>query len=62
MPPDISGSSLLSGRLVSVKFIRLERFHERYPDAASVTEPLRPSNGLRRSLVDLPTPAATEDD
>ncbi|KAF0308328.1 Inner nuclear membrane protein Man1 [Amphibalanus amphitrite] len=52
----------LRGRLVSVKFIREERYHERYPDAAGVTVPLRPSNGLRRSLADLPAPASAEDD
>ncbi|XP_043216735.1 uncharacterized protein LOC122379003 [Amphibalanus amphitrite] len=50
------------GRLVSVKFIREERYHERYSDAAGVTVPLRPSNGLRRSLADLPAPASAEDD
>ena len=50
------------GRLVSVKFIREERYHERYPDAAQVTVPMRPSNGLRRSLADLPAPVSAEDD
>ena len=39
------------GKLVTVKFLRLERYHERFPDAVRYTNiPLKPSNENRRSL------------
>ncbi|XP_050543880.1 inner nuclear membrane protein Man1 [Daktulosphaira vitifoliae] len=38
------------GKLVTVKFLRLERYHQRFPDAINKTVPLRPSNNERRSL------------
>lgn len=38
------------GKLVTVKYLRLERYHERYPDAIRCTQPLKPSNNLKSSL------------
>jgi len=38
------------GKLVTVKFLRLERYHQRFPDAVSTTTPLMPSNNEKRSL------------
>lgn len=38
------------GKLVTVKFLRLERYHQRFPDAVTTTIPLRPSNNEKRSL------------
>ncbi|XP_050421228.1 inner nuclear membrane protein Man1 [Adelges cooleyi] len=38
------------GKLVTVKFLRLERYHQRFPDANNKTVPLRPSNNEMRSL------------
>ncbi|KAF7988372.1 hypothetical protein HCN44_000945 [Aphidius gifuensis] len=38
------------GKLVTVKYLRLERYHERYPDAIRCSQPLKPSNNLRSSL------------
>ncbi|XP_001952027.2 inner nuclear membrane protein Man1 isoform X1 [Acyrthosiphon pisum] len=38
------------GKLVTVKFLRLERYHQRFPDAVSMTIPLTPSNNEKRSL------------
>ncbi|XP_033212036.1 inner nuclear membrane protein Man1-like [Belonocnema kinseyi] len=38
------------GRLVTVKYLRLERYHERFPDAVYFTTPLKPSNNQRLSL------------
>ncbi|XP_059475271.1 inner nuclear membrane protein Man1-like isoform X2 [Neocloeon triangulifer] len=38
------------GNLVTVKFLRLERYHERFPEAINACIPLRPSNNLKRSL------------
>ncbi len=42
---------IFSGSLVTVKYLRLERYHERFPDAAHMTSwPLQPSNNKRLSL------------
>lgn len=42
--------SWFDSRLVTVKFLRLERYHERFPEAAGCTKPLRPSDDNRSSL------------
>ncbi|XP_032675894.1 inner nuclear membrane protein Man1 isoform X2 [Odontomachus brunneus] len=38
------------GKLVTVKYLRLERYHERFPDAARCVTPLKPSNNQRLSM------------
>ncbi|XP_012527144.1 inner nuclear membrane protein Man1 isoform X2 [Monomorium pharaonis] len=38
------------GNLVTVKYLRLERYHERFPDAARCVTPLKPSNNQRLSM------------
>ncbi|XP_014669547.1 PREDICTED: inner nuclear membrane protein Man1-like isoform X2 [Priapulus caudatus] len=38
------------GKLVTVKYLRLERYHERFPDARCAVTPLQPSNDKRASL------------
>ncbi|XP_034941476.1 inner nuclear membrane protein Man1 [Chelonus insularis] len=38
------------GHLVTVKYLRLERYHERFPDAVRCTIPLKPSNNQRLSM------------
>ncbi|XP_015124863.1 inner nuclear membrane protein Man1 [Diachasma alloeum] len=38
------------GHLVTVKYLRLERYHERFPDAVRCTQPLKPSNNQRLSM------------
>ncbi|XP_012140094.1 LEM domain-containing inner nuclear membrane protein MAN1 [Megachile rotundata] len=38
------------GHLVTVKYLRLERYHERFPDARRCTTPLKPSNNQRLSM------------
>ncbi|XP_043248233.1 inner nuclear membrane protein Man1 [Colletes gigas] len=38
------------GHLVTVKYLRLERYHERFPDARRCTIPLKPSNNQRLSM------------
>ncbi|KAK0180729.1 hypothetical protein PV327_003083 [Microctonus hyperodae] len=38
------------GNLVTVKYLRLERYHERFPDAVRCTNPLKPSNNQRLSM------------
>lgn len=38
------------GKLVTVKYIRLERYLERFPAAENCVEPLKPSNNMRLSL------------
>ncbi|KAK6635002.1 hypothetical protein RUM44_000251 [Polyplax serrata] len=43
--------SWFDGALVTVKYLRLERYHERFPDSAYARTPLRPSNNLRLSLL-----------
>ncbi|XP_065338806.1 inner nuclear membrane protein Man1 isoform X1 [Cloeon dipterum] len=35
------------GNLVTVKFLRLERYHERFPEAINACIPLRPSNNTK---------------
>lgn len=39
-----------AGNLVTVKYLRLERYHERFPDAARCVTPLKPSNNQRLSM------------
>ncbi|XP_047369565.1 inner nuclear membrane protein Man1 isoform X1 [Vespa velutina] len=38
------------GHLVTVKYLRLERYYERFPDAVHCTTPLKPSNNKRLSM------------
>ncbi|CAL4077184.1 unnamed protein product, partial [Meganyctiphanes norvegica] len=38
------------GNLVTVKFLRDERYHTRFPTARIATRPLKPSNNKRLSL------------
>ncbi|XP_057333911.1 inner nuclear membrane protein Man1 [Microplitis mediator] len=38
------------GHLVTVKYLRLERYHERFPDAVRCNNPLKPSNNQRLSM------------
>nr|XP_033331859.1 inner nuclear membrane protein Man1 [Megalopta genalis] len=38
------------GHLVTVKYLRLERYYERFPDARQCTIPLKPSNNQRLSM------------
>ncbi|XP_020278695.1 inner nuclear membrane protein Man1 [Pseudomyrmex gracilis] len=38
------------GNLVTVKYLRLERYHERFPDAVRCVTPLKPSNNKRLSM------------
>ncbi|KAJ8301745.1 hypothetical protein KUTeg_020732 [Tegillarca granosa] len=38
------------GRLVTVKYLRLELYHDRFPDARRATKPLKPSNNKMSSL------------
>ncbi|ELT96378.1 hypothetical protein CAPTEDRAFT_184728 [Capitella teleta] len=38
------------GILITVKFLRLERYYERFPDAIGCTQPLIPSNSEGNSL------------
>ncbi|XP_013774758.1 inner nuclear membrane protein Man1-like [Limulus polyphemus] len=38
------------GKLVTVKYLRLERYHERFPASRYSTMPLKPSNNMRLSL------------
>lgn len=42
--------SWFDGNLITVKYLRLERYHERFPEAAHCKEPLQPTNSLRLSL------------
>lgn len=42
--------SWFDSQLVTVKYLRLERYHERFPNAAKAKDPMRPSNNLRLSL------------
>ena len=39
-----------TGNLVTVKYLRLERYHERFPEAENYTSPLVPSNNKMMSL------------
>ncbi|CAN8025853.1 unnamed protein product [Ixodes persulcatus] len=39
-----------TGNLITVKYLRLERYHERFPESQYCREPLKPSNSLRLSL------------
>ncbi|XP_066587930.1 inner nuclear membrane protein Man1 isoform X2 [Prorops nasuta] len=38
------------GNLVTVKYLRLERYHERFPTSKRCTTPLKPSNNQRLSM------------
>lgn len=38
------------GHLVTVKYLRLERYYERFPDAVHCTTSLKPSNNKRLSM------------
>ncbi|XP_014232175.1 uncharacterized protein LOC106656052 isoform X2 [Trichogramma pretiosum] len=38
------------GHLVTVKYLRLERYHERFPESVNFKSPLKPSNNKRLSL------------
>ncbi|XP_017886001.1 inner nuclear membrane protein Man1 [Ceratina calcarata] len=38
------------GNLITVKYLRLERYHERFPESRRCTTPLKPSNNLRLSM------------
>lgn len=42
--------SWFDSELVTVKYLRLERYHERFPTATKAREPMRPSNNLKLSL------------
>lgn len=42
--------SWFDGNLITVKYLRLERYHDRFPEARSCYAPLRPSNSLRLSI------------
>lgn len=39
------------GKIVSVKYLRLERYHERFPSSVGLNKPLIPSNDQKRSIV-----------
>lgn len=42
--------NIFLGHLVTVKYLRLERYYERFPDARRCTTPLKPSNNQRLSM------------
>ncbi|XP_014218016.1 inner nuclear membrane protein Man1 [Copidosoma floridanum] len=42
--------SWFDGHLVTVKYLRLERYHERFPEAVTFKIPLKPSNNQRLSM------------
>lgn len=42
--------NIFPGHLVTVKYLRLERYYERFPDARRCTTPLKPSNNQRLSM------------
>ncbi|XP_072177866.1 uncharacterized protein [Diadema setosum] len=46
--------SWFDGKLVTVKYIRLDRYHQRFPSAFNSNTPLQPSNNLCISLQPLP--------
>lgn len=39
------------GKIVSVKYLRLERYHERYPTSVGLTRHLIPSNDQKKSII-----------
>lgn len=39
------------GKIVSVKYLRLERYHERYPTSIGLTRHLIPSNDQKKSII-----------
>lgn len=54
--------SWFDGNLITVKYLRLERYHDRFPEARFCQSPMRPSNSLRLSLDRGPTTNHSEDD
>ncbi|XP_022082522.1 inner nuclear membrane protein Man1-like [Acanthaster planci] len=42
--------SWFDGKLVTVKYLRLDRYHQRFPYAIGCNTPIRPSNNLKKSL------------
>ncbi|KAJ8047344.1 Inner nuclear membrane protein Man1 [Holothuria leucospilota] len=50
--------SWFDGKLITVKFLRLERYHTRFPEAAHATTPIQPSNNLKKSLSVINRPSA----
>ncbi|KAJ1523738.1 hypothetical protein ONE63_001571 [Megalurothrips usitatus] len=42
--------SWFDSQLVTVKYLRLERYHDRFPSATKSKDPMRPSNNLKLSL------------
>ncbi|XP_071815639.1 inner nuclear membrane protein Man1-like [Apostichopus japonicus] len=42
--------SWFDGKLITVKFLRLERYHTRFPEAVHALNPIKPSNNLQKSL------------
>ncbi|XP_078676565.1 inner nuclear membrane protein Man1-like isoform X2 [Branchiostoma floridae x Branchiostoma belcheri] len=45
--------SWFDGKLVTVKYLWLDRYHQRFPDALHAAGPMRPSNPLKTSLMHL---------
>ncbi|KAH9363325.1 hypothetical protein HPB48_006431 [Haemaphysalis longicornis] len=54
--------SWFDGNLITVKYLRLERYHDRFPEARFCHTPMRPSNSLRLSLDRGPSSNPPEDD
>lgn len=46
--------SWFDGNLITVKYLRLERYHDRFPEARYCHSSLRPSNSLRLSMDSIP--------
>lgn len=42
---------VVAGKLVTVKYLRLDRYHQRFPQAVGCTAPLKPSSSSS-SLMD----------
>ncbi|XP_022199639.1 inner nuclear membrane protein Man1 [Nilaparvata lugens] len=42
--------SWFDSKLVTVKYLRVERYHERFPEAEGLTTPLHPTNNKKQSL------------
>ena len=47
---DMAQLPLISGRLVTVKYLRLEHYHDRFPDSRNRKYPLKPSNNDMQSV------------
>ncbi|XP_072026415.1 inner nuclear membrane protein Man1-like [Amphiura filiformis] len=52
--------SWFDGKLVTVKYLRLDRYHQRFPTAIDCKTPLQPSNNLKKSLSRPPHSSALE--